>query len=140
MRLLVPLVAALVLVAAAGANAKGTVPSILFPVVGPVKYYDDFGEPRGGIRHQGNDLLGTKRTPVVAVEPGKVEYWTTSPTAGCMLYLHGVSGTDYQYIHLNNDLTMRNDNRGSCVQGVAYAVPNGATVDVAAIRKRTPVV
>jgi hypothetical protein len=130
MRLLVPLVAALVLVAAAGANAKGTVPSILFPVVGPVKYYDDFGEPRGGIRHQGNDLVGTKRTPVVAVEPGKVEYWTTSRTAGCMLYLHGVSGTDYQYIHLNNDLTTRNDNRGSCVQGVAYAVPNGATVDV----------
>jgi hypothetical protein len=38
-----------------------------------------------------------------------------------MLYLYGQSGTSYQYIHLNNDLTRRNDNRGSCVAGVAYA-------------------
>ena len=27
--------------------------------------------------------------------------------AGGMLYLHGDSGTMYEYIHLNNDLTMR---------------------------------
>ena len=38
-----------------------------------------------------------------------------------MLYLHGDSGTSYQYIHLNNDLTSANDNRGKCVAGVAYA-------------------
>jgi len=38
-----------------------------------------------------------------------------------MLYLYGQSGTTYQYIHLNNDVTRRNDNRGSCVAGVAYA-------------------
>jgi hypothetical protein len=130
MRLLVALVAALVLVAAAGANAKSTVPALLFPVVGTVTYYDDFGEPRGGIRHQGNDLLGTKHTPVVAVEAGKVKYWTASSSAGCMLYLYGASGTMYEYIHLNNDLTAKNDNRGACVEGVAYAVPDGATVAV----------
>ena len=34
-----------------------------------------------------------------------------------MLYLYGDSGTTYLYIHLNNDLTMKNDNRGSCVAG-----------------------
>jgi hypothetical protein len=38
-----------------------------------------------------------------------------------MLYLHGASGTTYLYIHLNNDLTAHNDNRGSCVAGIAYA-------------------
>ena len=38
-----------------------------------------------------------------------------------MLYLHGRSGTMYEYIHLNNDLTHGNDNRGACVDGVAYA-------------------
>jgi hypothetical protein len=31
------------------------------------------------------------------------------------------------YIHLNNDLTPKNDNRGRC-NNVAFAVPNGATV------------
>src|SRR3712207_422742 len=38
-----------------------------------------------------------------------------------MLYLEGASGTTYLYIHLNNDLTKANDNRGKCVPGVAYA-------------------
>jgi hypothetical protein len=38
-----------------------------------------------------------------------------------MLYLLGDSGTKYLYVHLNNDLTMKNDNRGKCVAGVAFA-------------------
>ena len=47
-----------------------------------------------------------------------------------MLYLHGQSGTTYYYIHLNNDLTARNDNRGKCVAGTAYArgLKDGARV------------
>ena len=101
---------------------------IIFPVVGKVQYIDDFGAPRGNGRHQGNDLISAKRSPVVAAESGKVKYWTTSGAAGCMLYLYGDSGTTYYYIHLNNDLTLRNDNRGKCVKGVAYTVKNGAKV------------
>ena len=47
-----------------------------------------------------------------------------------MLYLYGASGTTYLYIHLNNDLTAKRDNRGSCVPGVAYAdgLKDGARV------------
>ncbi len=45
-----------------------------------------------------------------------------------MLYLYGRSGTMYLYIHLNNDLTARNDNKGGCVKHVTFAVPNGARV------------
>jgi len=45
-----------------------------------------------------------------------------------MLYLYGESGTTYLYIHLNNDLTLKNDNRGKCVKGTAYTVKNGAKV------------
>ncbi|MFL5926406.1 MAG: M23 family metallopeptidase [Gaiellaceae bacterium] len=103
------------------AAAKNSVPQILFPVVGAVTYTDDFGQPRAGGAHQGNDLLGKKRAPVVAVEDGTVKFWTTSASAGCMLYLYGASGTMYEYIHLNNDLTAANDNRGKCVDGVSYA-------------------
>src|SRR5262249_37163623 len=49
---------------------------------------------------------------------------------GCMLYLYGRSGTTYQYIHLNNDLTDHDDNRGQCVPGVSYApgLKDGMTV------------
>jgi murein DD-endopeptidase MepM/ murein hydrolase activator NlpD len=101
---------------------------IVFPVVGKVAYIDDFGAPRPGGPHQGNDIMAEKKSPAVAAEAGKVKYWTTSGSAGCMLYLYGESGTTYLYIHLNNDLTMKNDNRGKCVRGTAYAVKNGSRV------------
>ena len=106
---------------AASAGAAHIPARILFPIIGPATYSDDFGEPRPGGIHAGNDILADRRAPVVAVEPGKVVFWTTSASAGCMLYLYGRSGTMYEYIHLNNDLTARNDNRGSCVPGVAFA-------------------
>jgi hypothetical protein len=114
----------------AAGQTEGSVPALIFPVAGPTTYIDDFGQPRAGAPHQGNDLIAAKKTPVVAVEPGKVKFWTTSANAGCMLYLYGASGTTYMYIHLNNDLTMRNDNRGSCVPGVSYArgLKDGAKV------------
>ena len=94
---------------------------IIFPVVGAAKYFDDWGDPRGQGRHAGNDILTTWRSPAVAAEDGKIKFWTTSARAGCMLYLYGASGTTYLYIHLNNDLTAKRDNRGKCVPGVAYA-------------------
>jgi len=123
------LAAILGLVAGTAAAAAPKVPDhIVFPVVGQVQYVDDFGAPRSGGRHQGNDLMSAKRSPAVAAEAGTVKYWTTSQTAGCMLYLYGESGTIYYYIHLNNDLTLKNDNRGKCVKGVAYTVNNGARV------------
>ena len=112
----------------AGAAAPKVPDHIIFPVVGPVSYVDDFGAPRPGGPHQGNDLMAAKKSPAVAAESGTVKYWTTSKTAGCMLYLYGESGTIYYYIHLNNDLTAGNDNRGKCVKGVAYTVKNGARV------------
>jgi hypothetical protein len=107
-----------------------SVPQIVFPVVGAVDYRDDFGEPRVGHSHQGNDLMAPRRSPAVATEDGRIKFWTTSSLAGCMLYLYGASGTTYLYIHLNNDLTKRNDNRGKCVPGVAYwpGIKDGAKV------------
>jgi hypothetical protein len=103
---------------------------IIFPVVGAAAYTDDWGAPRGQGRHAGNDIMTTWRSPAVAAENGTIKFWTTSARAGCMLYLHGESGTTYLYIHLNNDLTAKHDNRGKCVRGVAYAdhLKNGARV------------
>jgi hypothetical protein len=122
--------AAAAFAAPGGATPRGTVPQLIFPVVGPVTYRDDYGEPRAKWPHPGNDLMAAKRQIAVAAEPGKIEFWTHSATAGCMLYLFGKSGTTYQYIHLNNDLTAGNDNHGKCVAGTAYApgLKDGATV------------
>jgi hypothetical protein len=122
MRIVPVLIVMLVLAAGANASQAKSVPRLVFPVIGAVTYSDDFGAPRAGGSHQGNDILADRKAPAVAVEPGKVKFWTTSANAGCMLYLYGDSGTTYLYIHLNNDLTSRNDNRGSCVAGTSYAV------------------
>ena len=116
--------AALLILLATGVfagTASAAVPRLIFPVIGQVSYTDDFGAPRWQGGHEGNDLMAAKRSPVVAVEPGRVVKYTSSRAAGCMLYLYGRSGTSYMYIHLNNDKTLRNDNRGGCVNGIAYA-------------------
>src|SRR5256885_5697582 len=109
------LAAMLGLVAGTATAASPKVPDhIIFPVVGQVAYIDDFGAPRPGGPHQGNDLMAAKKSPAVAAETGTVKYWTTSRAAGCKLYLYGESGKIYYYIHLDNDLTARHDNRGKC--------------------------
>ena len=47
-----------------------------------------------------------------------------------MIVLSGVSGRTFEYLHLNNDLTNKNDNTGKCVAGTAYApgLKNGQKV------------
>ena len=74
--------------------------------------------------------MAPRRALALAAEAGTVKFHTTSSRAGCMLYLDGESGTEYLYIHLNNDLTSGNDNQGKCVPGVAYAkgLKSGAKV------------
>jgi murein DD-endopeptidase MepM/ murein hydrolase activator NlpD len=106
----------------AGPAGAAVPDTILFPVVGPTQYQDDFGDPRGNHTHQGNDIMAARGAPVVAVEPGKARIYRGSSSAGCMLYFYGDSGTVYYYIHLNDDLTKKDDNKATdCRKGVAYA-------------------
>ncbi|MDQ3671448.1 MAG: M23 family metallopeptidase [Actinomycetota bacterium] len=127
--LLAGLLAGAFLVPAVGAESSGSsgVPRLVFPLVAKTELWDNYGDPRGTHSHAGIDMENPWRAPVVAVEAGKVSY-ADSNLGGCMLYLYGRSGTMYMYIHLNNDLTARNDNRGGCVKDVTFAVPNGARV------------
>ena len=119
------------LAGAVSAAPSGKVPRLVFPIAGTVAFSNDFGAARYSGSHQGNDLMADRRTIAVAAEAGKIKYWTSSAAAGCMLYLYGKSGTTYLYIHLNNDVTKGNDNRGKCVAGMAYAkgLRDGASVE-----------
>jgi hypothetical protein len=123
------LLTVIALLLTAGA-ANAAVPRLVFPILGEANWEDDFGDPRGQGSHEGNDILAPWRAPVLAAEAGTVKFHTTSARAGCMLYLNGKSGTQYLYIHLNNDLTAENDNQGRCVPGIAYAkgLKDGAKV------------
>jgi hypothetical protein len=103
---------------------------IIFPVLGRSRYGDDYGDPRGQGRHDGIDIIAARKALAVAAEAGRVKFHFGSSRAGCMLYLHGESGTTYLYVHLNNDLGNTNDNRGRCVPGTAFApgLTSGARV------------
>ncbi len=104
----------------AGTSYAAVPKRILFPVVGPVSYGNDFGASRGSRSHEGNDIMAARRAPVVAAEAGRVEIPSWS-SRDCALILHGRSGTEYWHLHLNNDRGARNDNRGGCRAGVSYA-------------------
>jgi hypothetical protein len=119
--------AAAALSTSASGSERGAVPRLVFPLVAKTDLWDNYGDARPNGSHAGIDMENPWRAPVVAVEDGRVEY-SDSSLGGCMLYLHGRSGTIYMYIHLNNDLTPQNDDRGGCVEDVAFAVPNDATV------------
>ena len=120
--LLILVLVTLGLAAAAVAAPSGKPPArIVFPVIGPAQYGNDYGDPRWQGRHEGIDILSVRRALAVAAEAGTVEFDSAANGAGgCMLYLHGRTGTKYLYIHLNNDLTAKNDNRGRCVPGTAF--------------------
>jgi peptidase M23-like protein len=120
-------VAAVAVTAQASGAAQSGVPRLVFPLVAKTELWDNYGDPRPNGHHAGIDMENPWRAPVVAVEDGRIKYWE-SGLGGCMLYHYGVSGTTYLYIHLNNDLTPRNDNKGGCVKDIAFAVPNGARV------------
>ena len=115
---------------AAAASTAAKVPTLVFPVLGEASYSDDFGDARGQGPHEGNDIVAPRRALALAAEAGTVKFHITSSRAGCMLYLEGESGTEYLYIHLNNDLTSENDNQGECVPGVAFikGLKSGAKV------------
>jgi hypothetical protein len=108
--------------------AEARVPKLVFPLVAKTTWWDNYGDPRPNGKHAGIDIMAPWRSPVVAVEAGHVKHWD-SGLGGCMLHLYGRSGTMYMYIHLNNDVSAENDNRGRCHE-VAFTVKDGATVDV----------
>jgi peptidoglycan LD-endopeptidase LytH len=112
-------------VAAPSVVHAATAPPLIFPVVGGASYVDDYGDPRPQGRHQGNDLMAAKRTPVVAVANGVVTL-QHSNRGGYMLYLRNARH-EWLYIHLNNDIR-GNDGRGGRRTAYARGLRSGMRV------------
>jgi peptidoglycan LD-endopeptidase LytH len=71
------------------------------PVQGPRSFSNDWGQPRsGGRRHQGNDILSPRGTPVVASVSGTVKHHNSS-LGGLSYYLSGDDGNTYFGTHLS---------------------------------------
>jgi len=89
--------------AAKGGRVSGVIASgsWICPVQGPRSFSDDWGQPRsGGRRHEGNDILSPRGTPIVANVAG-----TSKPhdsgLGGLSYYLAGDDGNVYFGTHLS---------------------------------------
>jgi murein DD-endopeptidase MepM/ murein hydrolase activator NlpD len=73
------------------------------PVQGPRAFSNDFGDPRGGgrRRHQGNDILSPRGTPVVAPVSGSARHHENG-LGGHSFYLTGSDGITYYGAHLDS--------------------------------------
>jgi murein DD-endopeptidase MepM/ murein hydrolase activator NlpD len=73
------------------------------PVQGPRAFGNDYGAPRGGgrRRHQGNDILSPRGTPVVAPVAGTASQHDNG-LGGHSFYLHGVDGVTYYGAHMDS--------------------------------------
>ncbi len=75
--------------------------SWICPVQGPRAFSNDYGDPRsGGRRHQGNDILSPRGTPIVASVSGTVRHRTVS-LGGLSYYLSGDDGNVYFGTHMS---------------------------------------
>jgi murein DD-endopeptidase MepM/ murein hydrolase activator NlpD len=79
----------------------------VFPVNGPHTYGDPFGAPRKGYSHQGQDILATEGTPVVAPVAGAISFTDYQPSAaGYYVVEKGSDGFDYFFAHCQKGSTV----------------------------------
>jgi len=127
--LVIALLGCLLLAAPAPAGASEDIVFLHFPQPHPsVRFSNDFGAARSGHSHQGNDLLGSRLMPVVAVADGFVETISGGSTAGNYLVVRHAGGWETWYMHLNNDTPGTDDGAIGPNEALAPDVFEGAYV------------
>lgn len=102
---------------------------ITFPVIGAVSYYDDFGAPRVGHTHEGNDLMGRKMLPLVSAVNGTVRSVVyPEATWGYSVTIEDDQGYTYHYLHMNNDVPGTDNGQGGGIGAYAPDIRRGNRV------------
>ena len=114
----------------AGAVDGGELRPITFPVAGPVTYVNDYGACRDGCSraHQGNDIIGDRLQPLVAMHDGVIDHLVDHPTAGYGIVIRDSEGWEYRVYHVNNDTPGTDDGRDDGTWRFAEDVVPGAAV------------
>ena len=90
-----------------GSYPDGIVRPIAFPVLGPVRYGNGWGNCRDGCarRHIGTDMIGVRMQPLLAAVDGTITRirYENEGTAGVVITITGADGWYYNYFHVNND-------------------------------------
>src|SRR3954463_5403000 len=88
--------------------------SMIFPVAGAHTFGDGFGAPRSGHTHQGQDIMASCGTPLVAVSRAKVKWVSFQGAAGNYVVIRNKKlHQDYMYAHLAARATVT---KGTVVQ------------------------
>ncbi len=84
-----------------------------FPVIGSVRFSNDFYAGRSNGLHHATDIIAAKHSPIIAPVAGTVIY-VNSPEAswGYSVGIRDAGGTKYNFIHMNNDTPGSDDGRG----------------------------
>ncbi len=72
-----------------------------FPAGSPYSFSNDWGAPRRGHTHQGNDIMAPMGTPAYAVIGGNVSS-SNGSSSGLWIILHGDDGNVYWYMHMQS--------------------------------------
>lgn len=106
-----------------------TLRDITFPVLGSTYYHDDFGAPRVGHTHAGNDIFGKKMQPLLAAVDGTARFVPyPEPSYGWYISLTDSEGYEYDYIHINNDTPGTDNGQGGAMNAYAPGTEGGWTV------------
>ncbi len=110
-------------------KAAGELRPIVFPTIGKVSYYDDFGAPRSGHSHEGNDIMGKKLYPLVAAVDGTIR-WVQypQPSWGYAINIRDAEGYEYWYLHVNNDNPGTDDGLGGGMHAYSPDIISGSPV------------
>ena len=129
-RTLVTIALVLVALAASPAAAHDEIVIENFPQPAiDVRFSNDFGQARAGHFHQGNDLLGVKLQPVVAVASGVVTRIDSGSTAGNWIVISHQGDWESWYMHLNDDTPGTDDGSLGPSEFVAEGIEVGAFVE-----------
>lgn len=113
------------------AAAGATEFEIVFPQDATVTIFtSSFGADRDGgdRKHQGNDLMAPKMTPVYAVADGVVSRIKTGGRSGWYIMVDHGNGWESFHMHLNNDTPGTDDNRAAHEDTFAEGIEIGSEV------------
>lgn len=110
-----------------------TVRSIVYPVIGPSSYVNDFYATRNlngrTVRHNATDIMAKKGQALVAAVSGTiVDVQYPQPRWGYSVTIRDSAGYEYSYLHMNDDNWGTNDGSGGGMKAYAVDVKEGNKV------------
>ena len=110
------------------AQGTGAMRSIVFPVLGPVDYYNSWNECRDDClrHHEGIDIIGVRMQPLLAAVDGTVTALGDRgrEISGVGITITADDGWRYNYFHVNND----NPGSDDGLTAAAWQYPPGLAV------------